>query len=569
MGVGLAGGIGGHVGQLVRPGEDAAVEGGGGDGPGVHQGHIGQLALPRLGALPVGEVPGGVPDGEAAVGGHIPGAEAGAAEAGADGGPRGHEGGDGPLPGQLHHHGLAGGVAAQPEGVRADGAALQDLRGPQQVLIGAARAAGDDPLVHPELPVHQLVQQGGGRGLQVQALHGVHLHLVEQIGGVGLELPDGVGVGGVEGQRDHGLHGGQIYLDQSVVPGAVLGGQLPVVPGPAQGGEHLLHRFVGGPDGGETGGLGGHHVDAAAVVHGQVFHPGPEELHDGVLHDALLEGGADEGQSHVLGSHAGTGSALQVDGDDLGIADVIGLAQQLLHQLGAALAHGHAAVGAVAGVAVRAQDHAAGGGVALPHVLVDDRLMGGDEDSAVFLGGGQAEHVVVLVDGAAHGAQGVVAVGEHIGERELLQPGGPGRLDDAHVGDVVRGHGVEAQLQIIHISAGVVAGQDAVGHGAGAALVGGEAGGSPLRGGEQTAAVVEDAVLEDRDHKKTSDAEIRIKHRRPWPRGQKVPIMIPTAAEKSNPRSRQKAAEGSGGSWIRKRGRLSAAPLGAIVSALT
>ena len=86
----LVGPVGGTVGQLVGPGEDAAVEGGGGDAPGIHQRHIGDLALAGLGALPVGEVPGGVADGEGPVGGHVPRPEAGAAEAGADGGPGGH-----------------------------------------------------------------------------------------------------------------------------------------------------------------------------------------------------------------------------------------------------------------------------------------------------------------------------------------------------------------------------------------------------------------------------------------------------------------------------------------------
>ena len=77
-------------------------------------------------------------------------------------------------------------------------------------------------------------------------------------------------------------------------------------------------------------------------------------------------------------------------------------------------------------------------------------------DAAVFLSGGKAEHVVVLVDGAAHGAQGVVAAGEHIGNGKALHARGSGRLNDAHIGDVVGGEGVKPDLKSGRIAALVV-----------------------------------------------------------------------------------------------------------------
>ena len=97
---------------------------------------------------------------------------------------------------------------------------------------------------------------------------------------------------------------------------------------------------------------------------------------------------------------------------------------------------------------------------------MNDALVGGDKLAAVLLGRRQAEHMVVLVDGAPHGAQGVVAVGEHIGQGERLHAGGPGGLDDAHIGDVVGGHGVKADGQLLHIVSGIVGLQNRVGHGA-------------------------------------------------------------------------------------------------------
>ena len=73
--------------------------------------------------------------------------------------------------------------------------------------------------------------------------------------------------------------------------------------------------------------------------------------------------------------------------------------------------------------------------------------------------------MVVGVDGAAHGAQAVVTVGEHIGHREFLQAAGLGGLDDTHIGDVVGDETVECQVQQPVAAAGVVGAEDAVGHG--------------------------------------------------------------------------------------------------------
>ena len=74
--------------------------------------------------------------------------------------------------------------------------------------------------------------------------------------------------------------------------------------------------------------------------------------------------------------------------------------------------------------------------------------------------------MVVLVDGAAHGAQAVVTVGQGIGNGEFLHAGGPGLLDDAHIGDVVGHHGVKPDLKSLRIAGYIVALQDTPCHGA-------------------------------------------------------------------------------------------------------
>ena len=277
----------------------------------------------------------------------------------------------------------------------------------------------------------------------------------------------------MEGQRNHGLDGGEVDLHAAVVIGNLAGLQLLVIAAAAVLGEPGLGVAVGLPDGGKAGSLGGHHVHAVAVVGVHRGHAGTHELHDLVLHIAVGVHGLADGQGDVVGAHPGLGLAGEVDGHHLWIGAVPGVAQDLLIQLAAALAHGHGAQSAVAGVAVAAQNHLAAAGVHLPHILVDDRHVGGHVDAAVLLGGGEAEHVVILVDGTAHRAQGVVAAGEHIGHGELLHARGPGRLDDAHIGDVVGGQGVKADLQGGGVAAVVVGLQNAVGDGGFLGLLGG------------------------------------------------------------------------------------------------
>ena len=73
--------------------------------------------------------------------------------------------------------------------------------------------------------------------------------------------------------------------------------------------------------------------------------------------------------------------------------------------------------------------------------------------------------MVILVDGPAHRAKGIVAVGQHIGNREFLQARCSGCLDNSHECDVVGGQFIEFDLKAFHISGGVVVLQYVVCHG--------------------------------------------------------------------------------------------------------
>ena len=154
-----------------------------------------------------------------------------------------------------------------------------------------------------------------------------------------------------------------------------------------------------------------------------------------------------------MGTYTLAGCAFQPYQNNLGCVDVPSVAQQLLHEFATAFADAHVTERTVAGVAIATQNHVTALHHSLAGKLVDNGLVGGYVDTAILLGCRQTEHVVILVDRAAHGAQRVVAVGHCIGQGELLETTGAGGLDNAHVGDVVRHHRVKADAHFLTLAA--------------------------------------------------------------------------------------------------------------------
>ena len=207
--------------------------------------------------------------------------------------------------------------------------------------------------------------------------------------------------------------------------------------------EVRLRVVVCAPDGGETCGLGRHDVHAVAVIGRHALDAGADELHDLVFYVAVFKHRTDDGKRDVLRAHARARLAGEVHRHNAGVRDIVRVFKQLLDELAAAFADGHGAERTVARVGIGAENHFAAARHGLAHVLVNDRHVGRHINAAVFARGGKAEHVVVLVDGAAHGAQAVVAVCEHVGDGELLHAGGARRLNDADERDVVRGERIK------------------------------------------------------------------------------------------------------------------------------
>ena len=138
---------------------------------------------------------------------------------------------------------------------------LQNVRRGADVLKAAARAARDDPLIHMEFSISHLIHEGIFHR-PVQADQSLLLHIVKDILQIFVQLFDGIGVAGMEGHGDHGPDLRQVKHDHSVIIGGLSGSQLLIFVLPAVDLIEILDLIVRRPDGGQAGGLRGHHVDA-------------------------------------------------------------------------------------------------------------------------------------------------------------------------------------------------------------------------------------------------------------------------------------------------------------------
>ncbi len=402
-------------------------------------------------------------DAELVVGGHIPGAEARTAEGGADDRAGAEHTAEDAVVVERFLNGGAGRIDAQAEVVAADGAVIQNIRGGADVIEHTAGAARDHALVDLNgLAVDFTDKVWLHFGAEL--LDGGFLNAVQDVRGVVKEFMDGVSVARMERQRDHRLDLAQVDFDDGVIVSHVIRGDDCEVFRTAVIGVEMLHDVVGFPDGGKAGRLSRHDIDTRAEVHGKGLDAGAGEFEDLVLDETVFENRLDQVNSDVMRADTRAGRSGQVDEHDLRVRDVVGVVQKLFDQFRAAFADAHRAEAAVAGMAVGAEDHLAAAGKHFAGVLMNDGLMRGHEDAAVFLRGGKAEDVVVLVDRAADGAEAVVAVGQRVREREFLHAAGAGGLDDADVSDVMGDHRVEFNMKTLVVLPIIVTAHDLIRH---------------------------------------------------------------------------------------------------------
>ena len=246
------------------------------------------------------------------------------------------------------------------------------------------------------------------------------LDIMQDVDEVPVQLIDRIDITGVERQSDHGFDGRQIHVDASVIIGNIRRIKLFIILRPSMRSQILFRIPVGLPDRRQAGGLCRHDIDPVAVVRRHCRDAGAHKFHDLVLDVTVFENCSDDRQGDILGAYTGSRLSVQIDRDNTGIGDIIGVLEKLLAELAAALSDGHSAQSAIARMRIRAQDHLSAACHGFPHVLVDNGDVGRHIDPAVLFGGGQAKHVVILIDRAADRAQRVVAVGQNIREGEFL-----------------------------------------------------------------------------------------------------------------------------------------------------
>ena len=384
-------------------------------------------------------------DGKPVVRRRVAGAEARAAERGAHDGARLHEVVDVAAARQLKRDRLACGIDRQRELATTGVGALERAGRLNDGVVVAARAAGNHSLLHAQAPAIDFVEQAEVDLIATDARR-FDLDLVQDVLEVLVELGDRVAVRRMERQRYHGEDLGEVHAHAAIVVCHVPRGELLVFLAATVSRKERVGILVGGPNRGQARGLGRHDVDAVAEIGRHGRDARAHELHHLVLHISLCEHLADDGERHVVRADARARGTFQIYCHNAGVRHVVGVAQQLLRQLAAAFADSHRTEGAIARMRVGAQDHLPAAREILAHERMDHRDMRGHEDAAVLLRGRKAEDVVVLVDGAAHGAQRVVAVGEHVGQGEFRHARCARGLDDADERDVVAGHRIEADL---------------------------------------------------------------------------------------------------------------------------
>ena len=158
----------------------------------------------------------------------------------------------------------------------------------------------------------------------------------------------------------------------------------------------------------------------------------------GIAGDYIVDGLGEAEALLVIGK--GDGGAVLGHGGELAAA---------LPGIGPGAVGDEVADGTVAGVAVGTKNHVTAFSHGFTRILMDDSQIGGNVDTTILLGSRETEDVVVLVDSSTYSTKRVVAVGHCVGKWEFLQAAGAGCLNDTHVGDVVRHHGIKTDMHFV------------------------------------------------------------------------------------------------------------------------
>ena len=218
------------------------------DGAGIHQCHGRNLSTLQLGAFPVREVTGRMPDTESIVSRCIPRPEARAAECSLQHGSCLQYRSCTAILYQLHIDRHGGRIDTQCKAVRSDGSTFQDICRRAYIFESAAGTACDNSLIHMELTVPHFFFQGICHCTS-QAHLGTFFHISNDIHRIFIDFCDRIRIAGMERHSDHRLHFVQIYSHQTVIVCHSAGCQLRKITLSAMDLIELLNRLICLPDG--------------------------------------------------------------------------------------------------------------------------------------------------------------------------------------------------------------------------------------------------------------------------------------------------------------------------------
>ena len=183
----------------------------------------------------------------------------------------------------------------------------------------------------------------------------------------------------------------------------------------------LFDLFICLPDGGQTGGLCGHHIHADTEVGAQFGNARTYKFHYFIFYITFSKNSANDSQCHILRANPFCRLTGQIDGNHTRHIDVIGLTEQLFYQLRSAFPHSHGSKGSVTGMGIGTKDHFSTLCQHFTGKLMNDCLMRRYINATVFLCTGQAKHVVILIDRSAYCTKTVMTVCQHIGNRKFFK----------------------------------------------------------------------------------------------------------------------------------------------------
>ncbi len=208
-----------------------------------------------------------------------------------------------------------------------------------------------------EVPVPEFFLKGQRQAWILYLLRCLPLDLFKYIPAVFVQLVDRENVAWVEGQSDHGPDFVKIDDHCAVIPGCISRVEQTEIIGTSVYLIIFFDRAVSPPYGREAGCLCRHNIYAVSEFHRQAADSRAYKLQDLVLDETILEDCSYKGKCDVLRAYSRTGRTLQVDCDDLGPREVIGMVQKLLHQFRAAFPDAHRSKCPITGVAVRTENH--------------------------------------------------------------------------------------------------------------------------------------------------------------------------------------------------------------------